>query len=113
MGLEEQGFRVLNRRLSSRIVQENVPATPFMRASNRLLIWPISQTVLIADEAMGPGLHQQLEKGLGVPVKGLDWDPHSAIWRRDHHGTADECRITGDRRSGVGHVDGQSDVVAP
>ncbi|MBI4001929.1 MAG: hypothetical protein HY348_09110, partial [Nitrospira defluvii] len=34
----------------------------------------ISQTVLIADEAMGPGLHQQLEKGLGVPVKGLDWE---------------------------------------
>ena len=34
----------------------------------------ISQTVLIADELMGPGLHQQLEKGLGVPVKGLDWE---------------------------------------
>ena len=34
----------------------------------------ITQTVLIADEAMEVGLHQQLEKGLGVPVKGLDWD---------------------------------------
>lgn len=33
----------------------------------------ISQTILIADELMGPGLQQQLEKGLGVPVKGLDW----------------------------------------
>lgn len=34
----------------------------------------ISHTVLVADEAMGPGLQQQLEKGLGVPVKGLDWE---------------------------------------
>ncbi|MBA3753753.1 MAG: hypothetical protein H0X01_06385 [Nitrospira sp.] len=34
----------------------------------------ISQTVLIADEAMGPDLQQLLEKGLGVPVRGLDWD---------------------------------------
>ncbi|MCC2643676.1 MAG: hypothetical protein K0S45_4089 [Nitrospira sp.] len=34
----------------------------------------ITQTILIADEQMGPGLHQQLEKGLGVPVKGLEWD---------------------------------------
>ncbi|HVG01291.1 MAG TPA: hypothetical protein VM842_00290 [Nitrospira sp.] len=34
----------------------------------------ISQAVLIADELMGPGLQQQLQKGLGVPVKGLDWE---------------------------------------
>jgi len=34
----------------------------------------ISHTVLIADEAMGPGLHQQLEKGLGVPVQELEWE---------------------------------------
>ena len=34
----------------------------------------ISQVVLIADEQMGQGLQQQLEKGLGVPVKGLDWE---------------------------------------
>jgi hypothetical protein len=34
----------------------------------------ISQTILIADETMEPRLHQQLEKGLGVPVKGLDWE---------------------------------------
>jgi len=34
----------------------------------------ISHTVLVADEAMGPGLQQKLEKGLGVSVKGLEWD---------------------------------------
>ena len=34
----------------------------------------ISQAVLIADEAMGDGLRQQLEKGLGVPVQELEWD---------------------------------------
>jgi hypothetical protein len=34
----------------------------------------ISHMVLIADETMGTGLQQQLEKGLGVPVKGLDWE---------------------------------------
>ena len=34
----------------------------------------ISQTILIADEALGPGLRQQLEKGLGVPVQELDWE---------------------------------------
>jgi hypothetical protein len=34
----------------------------------------ISQAVLIADEAMGAGLRQQLEKGLGVPVQELEWD---------------------------------------
>ena len=34
----------------------------------------ISQAVLIADELMGPGLQQQLQEGLGVPVKGLDWE---------------------------------------
>ena len=34
----------------------------------------ISQAVLIADEQMGQGLQQQMEKGLGVPVKGLDWE---------------------------------------
>ena len=34
----------------------------------------ISQAVVIADEAMGPGLRQQLEKGLGVPVQELDWE---------------------------------------
>ena len=34
----------------------------------------ISQTILIADEALGPGLRQQLEKGFGVPVQELDWE---------------------------------------
>jgi hypothetical protein len=34
----------------------------------------ISQTMLVADDAMGPGLRQQLEKGLGVPVQELDWE---------------------------------------
>ena len=34
----------------------------------------ISFTVLIADETMGGGLRQQLEKGLGVPVQELDWE---------------------------------------
>lgn len=34
----------------------------------------ITQTVLVADELIDAGLHQQLEKGLGVPVKGLEWD---------------------------------------
>jgi hypothetical protein len=34
----------------------------------------ISQAILIADEAMGPGLRQHLEKGLGVPVQDLDWE---------------------------------------
>jgi type IV pilus assembly protein PilM len=34
----------------------------------------ISQAILIADELMGPGLQQQLQRGLGVPVKGLDWE---------------------------------------
>ena len=34
----------------------------------------ISQTILIADELIFPRLQQQLEKGLGVPVKGLDWE---------------------------------------
>ena len=34
----------------------------------------ISQTILIADEALGAALRQQLEKGLGVPVQELDWD---------------------------------------
>jgi hypothetical protein len=33
----------------------------------------ISYAVLIADEMMGPGLRQQLEKGLGVPVQELEW----------------------------------------
>lgn len=34
----------------------------------------IDHAVLIADDAMGSGLQQLLEKGLGVPVQGVEWD---------------------------------------
>ena len=34
----------------------------------------IDHAVLIADDAMGSGLQQLLEKGLGVPVQAVEWD---------------------------------------
>ena len=60
----------------------------------------ISHAVLIADDALGPGLRQQLEK-IGRTRSRTRLGSCPAVWRRPDHRASEQRRIAGHRGSRV------------